>query len=151
MKQHYLSKTVRLRARLIDQLLKQPTIALAAEAAGMSLSTAWRIRSTPEFQREFRAACEEVHRYARFRAQFWSGSAISVLAKALTEAPWSARVKAAKEIAALAHQAAEQNELDEHGRTPSTRLTVDISLLTEEQLSVAHALALAARKKDHAK
>jgi hypothetical protein len=50
------SKRVRQKERLIAALLHQPSLEQAAAAAGISVSTAYRMRQEPEFEEEYRLA-----------------------------------------------------------------------------------------------
>jgi hypothetical protein len=143
------SKSARQRERLIEGMFQQPTLAKAAEAAGISQTTAWRIRRTPEFEREYRLARQQSHGHARARSQYWSNSAVSVLLRAMTDSqvPWSSRLRAATEITNLAEKATEQDQVDERSERGCNDGHVDISALTDEQLILARQLALAATKK----
>jgi hypothetical protein len=141
------SKSARQRQRLIDEMFQQPTLAKAAEAAGISLTTAWRIRQTREFELEYRLASQQAHGQALGRTQYWSGSAVSVLLRAMTdaEAPWSSRVKAAREIMVLAQRAAELATGAPWDEQPAETTGIDLSCLTEEQLFAARQMAFAVK------
>jgi hypothetical protein len=75
----------RQRERLILALLEQPSLSRAAEAAGMSYPTAWRITKTPEFCQEYAAARRDSFAQAIARLQHGSGPAASGLLKVLND------------------------------------------------------------------
>jgi len=64
-----------------------------------------------------------------------------------SQVPWSSRLRAATEITNLAEKATEQDQVDEPGERGCNDRQVDISALTDEQLTLARQLALAATKK----
>jgi hypothetical protein len=77
------SRKSRQRERLILALLEQPRLSGAADAAGMSYPTAWRISKTPEFSQEYAAARRDAFAQAIASLQHGSGQAASGLLKVL--------------------------------------------------------------------
>lgn len=91
------SKRTRRREQLIAALLSQPNLEKAAASVGISVSTAYRIRRTPEFQEEYLRARREVVTQAGARLQQASGAASSVLLQTMVDrdTPPPCRVRAA--------------------------------------------------------
>jgi hypothetical protein len=143
------SKRSRQIEKLVTEMLQQPTLQKAAEAAGINLVTAWRIRQTPEFQLQFLSAARRAHEHAGARTRYWSSSAVSFLARTMMDlqAPWSSRLRAAEAIMNHAHRATVQNSPPAEGEFVSEDEGVDVSRLSDEQLKKAYELALLARKK----
>ena len=85
------------RERLILALLQTTTLEKAAAAAGMSISTAYRIKRTPEFQQEFREARSQAFGDAMSRLQSAAGMAVATLIALLSNGaiPASVRLRAA--------------------------------------------------------
>jgi hypothetical protein len=108
------SKKSRQREQLILALLQQPSLEKAAAAIGISTVTAWRIRNTPEFQREYRQARREAFAESIARLQHASGAAVSTLLKVMVdqESPASSRTRAADSVLRHAANAAELEELE---------------------------------------
>jgi hypothetical protein len=79
------SKKQRQREQLIAALLTQPNLEKAAAAAGMSVSTAYRIRRTPEFQAEYLGARRELVSQAGARLQQACAAASSVLMQIMVD------------------------------------------------------------------
>ena len=79
------SKKNRQRQQLIEALLTQPNLEKAAAAAGISLSTAYRIRKTPEFQEEYLRARREVVVQAGARLQQACSAAITILLQTMVD------------------------------------------------------------------
>lgn len=73
------SKSQRRRQKLIAALLNQPNLEKTAADVGISLSTAFRIRQTPEFQAEYLQARRDLVSQAGARLQQSCGAASSVL------------------------------------------------------------------------
>jgi hypothetical protein len=108
------SKAKAQRERLIMAILQQPTLQKAAEAAGMSEVTAWRIRQTPEFQREYQQARREFMSQCYGRLQQSSTVAVSTLLRIMCDPSNSAssRVQAARSILESARGAMEIEDLE---------------------------------------
>ena len=87
-------------AALLAALLEKPTVAEAAEAAGVSLRSAWRYLSEPDFQTEYRAARRAAVEHTIARLQADGAHAARVLREVAddAQAPASARVAAARAI-----------------------------------------------------
>ena len=79
------SKSQRRRQRLIAALLNQPNLEKAVADAGISLSTAFRIRQTPEFQAEYLQARRDLVSQAGARLQQSCGAAISVVLQVMVD------------------------------------------------------------------
>lgn len=94
------SKQKRRREQLIAALLNQPNLEKAAAAAGISLSTAYRIRKTPEFQAEYLQARRDVVSQAGARLQQGCGAAISILLQTMVDrnSPPACRVRASAHV-----------------------------------------------------
>lgn len=101
------------RQQLILAMLQHATWQRAAASMGMSEATAWRIRQTPEFEREYLQANREAYAQAVARLQHGSGVAASTLLKIMADPtnPASTRTQAASRILDLAKNAFEL-ELD---------------------------------------
>src|SRR5258705_7228379 len=93
----------RQREKLIIAMLSYPTVEKAAEAAGISSTTAWRIKKTPQFKEEYRIARREAYSQSMARLQYASAAAVSVLLKVTVDptVPVSLKVKAAAVALAL--------------------------------------------------
>src|SRR3954453_13768953 len=85
------------RERLILTLLEEPTFKKAEAAAGMSLSTAYRLKGTSEFEREFRKARAAALGDAMSHLLWGSGIAVRVLIAVLRgrTTPMKDRLRAA--------------------------------------------------------
>jgi len=94
------SKKSRQREQLILAMLQQPTIEKAAECAGISPTTAWRITKTPEFQEELRIARRESFSHSIARFQQAAPAAISILLKLMLDpnTPAASRERAAYHV-----------------------------------------------------
>jgi phosphomannomutase len=95
------------REQLILAMLQQPTWQKAAASIGISEVTAWRIRQTPEFRREYLQARREAVSQSLARLQQGAGAAASTLLKIIVDPSNSAatRVQAASRILEHAKQA----------------------------------------------
>jgi hypothetical protein len=102
------------REQLILAMLQQPTWQKASASIEISEVTAWRIRQTPEFQREYLQARRETVSQALARLQQGSSAAASTLFKILLDpnAPASTRVQAAGRILDHATGAFELEDLE---------------------------------------
>jgi len=102
------------RQQLILAMLQQPTLQKAAASTGISEVTAWRIRQTPEFQREYLQARREAVSQSLARLQQGSGAAASTLFKIMVDpnTPASTRVQAASRILEHAKRAVELEDLE---------------------------------------
>jgi hypothetical protein len=109
-----ITKKSRQRQQLILAMLHQPTLEKAAETAGISSATAWRIRTTPEFKKEYRVARRECYSQTFARLQQLSSAAVSVLAKIMVDVnmPSACRVRAAYIILALTVKGIEIEDLE---------------------------------------
>src|SRR3954453_621802 len=106
------------RERLILTLLEEPTFKKAAAAAGMSLSTAYRLKGTSEFEREFRKARDEAFGVAMSHLLWVSGNAVLLLISVFLRRtiPMKERLRAADLLLTHAAEARmeELNDLMEH-------------------------------------
>ena len=95
-----ISKRDRQREQLILAMLQQPNLEKAAASVGISVSTAYRIRKTSEFQAEYLAARREEVSQAIARLQHASGAAASTMVRVMVapESPASTRLHAADKI-----------------------------------------------------
>jgi hypothetical protein len=93
-------KKHRRREELIAALLQQPNLEKAGQSIGISVSTAYRIRKTPEFQAEYLQARREAVAQASARLQQASGVAGAVLLQAMADRtnPILVRVRAADRV-----------------------------------------------------
>jgi hypothetical protein len=107
------SKKSRQRDKLIQALLQQPSREKAAASAGISAVTAWRIRKTPEFKREYREARREAVAESTARLQHATSAAVSTLLKVMVDpqAPAAIRTRAADSVLRHAANAGEQEEI----------------------------------------
>ncbi len=108
------TKKSRQRERFILALLQQPTLDKAAEVAGISPTTAWRITKTPEFKAEYRIARRESYSQSIARLQQASTAAVSILLKIMvdTNAPTGLRLKAAIHALCLAAKGIEVEDIE---------------------------------------
>jgi hypothetical protein len=108
------SKKSRQREQLILALLQQPSLEKAAASIGISAVTAWRMRKTEEFQREYRQARKDAFAESVARLQHASGAAVSTLLKVMVdqEAPAASRTRAADSVLRHAANAAEWEDLE---------------------------------------
>lgn len=106
------SKQSRRREQLIAALLNQPSLEKAAEAAGISLSTAYRIRKTPEFQAEYLQARRDLVSQAGARLQQGCGAAISILLQTMVDrnSPPACRVRASTHVLEQARKLLESED-----------------------------------------
>jgi hypothetical protein len=81
-----ISKKREQRQRLIEAMLHEPSLEKAAAAAGISPTTAWRIRQTPAFQTEYMQARRELHQHSMARLQSATGPAVTMLLKMMIAA-----------------------------------------------------------------
>ena len=95
-----MAKKHRRREELIAALLQQPNLEKAAQSIGISVSTAYRMRKTPEFQAEYLQARREAMAQASARLQQASGAASAVLLQAMADRtnPVMVRVRAADRV-----------------------------------------------------
>jgi hypothetical protein len=86
------------RQQLITALLQQPSLEKAAQSAGMSAVTAWRITKTLAFQEEYKRARRDAFGQAMARLQQASSVAVSTLLTVMTDPgnPFAVRVRAAE-------------------------------------------------------
>ena len=101
------------REQLILAMLQQPTWQKAAASIGISDVTAWRIRQTPEFRREYLEARREAFSQSLGRLQQGSSLAVSTLLKIMVDPNISAstRVQAASRILDYGKDAFELEDL----------------------------------------
>jgi CRP-like cAMP-binding protein len=94
------AKKTRRREQLILALLQQTDLEKAAASIGISPSTAYRIRKTPEFQAEYLEARREAVSQSIARLQQGSGAATSTLLKIMRDpkTPAATRVRAADRV-----------------------------------------------------
>ena len=108
------SKKSQQRAQLVVAMLQQPTLEKAAEAAGISVTTAWRIKKTPEFKKEYRMARRESYSQSIARLQQASSAAVSILLKTMVDpsAPASCKVRAAFIVLSLTVKGIEVEDIE---------------------------------------
>jgi hypothetical protein len=94
------SKKNRRREQLIAALLNQPNLEKAAASVEISLSTAYRIRKTAEFQAEYLQARRNVMVQAGARLQQGCSAAISILLQTMVDrtSPPACRVRATTHV-----------------------------------------------------
>jgi hypothetical protein len=94
------TKKSRQRQQLILSMLQQPTWQKAAASIGISEVTAWRVRQTPEFRREYLQVRREAMSQSLARLQQGSAAAATTLLKIMVDPnnPASSRVQAANRI-----------------------------------------------------
>jgi phage terminase small subunit len=107
-------KLTRKQEALISALLTAPSLAAAAQQAGLSEVTAWRWLKEPTFQAAYRAARRAVVQHAITQMQQATGEAVETLRAVMqnAEAPASAKVSAAKTILDTAVKAVEIEDLE---------------------------------------
>jgi hypothetical protein len=107
-------KLSRKQAVLISALLTAPTLAAAAQTAGIGAVTAWRWLKEPTFQAAYREARRAVVQQALVQVQHATGEAVATLRSVMQdpEAPASARVSAAKTILETAVKGVELEDLE---------------------------------------
>lgn len=108
------SKKARKRERLILALLQHPGLEKAASAAGLSISTAWRLRKSPEFIKEYMEARRELVFQAFARIQQAANGAASTLIRIMLDqkAPAAARVRAAAQVLDFGNDSFEREDLE---------------------------------------
>jgi len=99
--------------RLILAMLERPTLAEAAQAAGVSEKTARRWRTMPAFQAAYRKARGEAFSQAVGRLAAMCGQAAAVLGDVMADndAPHHARVSAAVAVLRYARDGVELDDL----------------------------------------
>jgi hypothetical protein len=114
MRSERISKKSRQREQLVVAMLQQPTWDKAADAAGLSKTTAWRIKKTPEFQQEYRLARHESFSQSTARLQQAGTAAVSTLLKIMLDpnAPAASRVRAATSVLAQGARAMETEDIE---------------------------------------
>src|SRR5262245_39565095 len=107
-------KLSRKQEALISALLTAPTLADAAQTAGIGEVTAWRWLKEPTFQTAYRDARRAVVQQAITQVQQATGEAVETLRSVMQdpEAPASAKVSAAKNILDTAVKAVEVEDLE---------------------------------------
>src|SRR5215471_6519880 len=107
-------KLSRKQEALISALLTAPSLAAAAQQAGLSEVTAWRWLKDATFQATYREARRAVVQHAIAQVQHATGEAVETLRSVMQdlEAPASARVSAAKAILETAVKGIEIDDLE---------------------------------------
>ena len=107
-------KLSRKQEALISALLTTPTLAEAAQIAGIGEVTAWRWLKDATFQANYREARRAVVQHAIAQVQHATGEAVETLRSVMQdpEAPASARVSAAKAILETAVKGIEIDDLE---------------------------------------
>src|SRR4029453_7077817 len=102
-------KLTRKQEALISALLTAPSLAAAAQQAGLSEVTAWRWLKDATFQAAYREARRAVVQQAIVQVQHATGTAVQTLVAVMqdNESPSSARVSAARSILEMAIRAVE--------------------------------------------
>ncbi|MDQ5827308.1 MAG: LacI family DNA-binding transcriptional regulator [Chloroflexota bacterium] len=95
-------------------LLAQPTLKEAAEAAGVSETTAWRYLQDEKFRERYRAAQRQCVEHIIVRVRQDAGAAVSALREIVDDrtAPASSRVQAARAILETVFKAVEVSEME---------------------------------------
>lgn len=108
------TKKSRRREQLILALLQHSTIDKAAAAIGISVSTAWRLRRTPEFHQEYLETRREAVFHGLERMQQGCGAAASTLLKIMLDpaSPANSRVRAAATIIRHSQQLLEAEDFE---------------------------------------
>jgi hypothetical protein len=114
------------RQDLIAAMLRPQTLQKAAEAAGISEATAWRIRQTPEFQKEYMAARNAAYDHSLGLIQNAATKAATLLVIAINDSQVSmaTRVQAAHLVLEHSRDAALRDDLE--------RRVVDLELGRQE-------------------
>lgn len=107
-------KLGRKQEQVIAALLRSPTIAGAAEQAGISEATLFRWLQRPDFEAAYRRARQAAVDQAIAQLQQATGQAVATLqeVQADAEAPASSRVTAAKTVLEMAFKLRESEELE---------------------------------------
>jgi len=107
-------KLTRKQEALISALLTAPSLAAAAQHAGLSEVTAWRWLKDATFQAAYREARRQVVQQAIVQVQQATGEAVETLRQVMqaADAPASAKVSAAKTILETAVKAVELEDLE---------------------------------------
>ena len=107
-------KLSRKQEALISALLTAPSLADAAQTAGIGEVTAWRWLKDATFQAAYREARRAVVQHAITQVQQATGEAVETLRRVMQdpEAPASAKVSAAKNILDTAVKAVELEDLE---------------------------------------
>src|SRR5262249_36392554 len=107
-------KLTRKQEALISTLLTAPSLAAAAQQAGLSEVTAWRWLKDATFQAAYREARRAVVQQAIVQVQQATGTAVQPLVAVMqdAEASASAKVSAAKNILDTAVKAVELEDLE---------------------------------------
>ncbi|MFN0010146.1 MAG: hypothetical protein ACKVS8_00730 [Phycisphaerales bacterium] len=123
------------REKAILALLNEPTIARAAESAGVGQRTLYAWMKQPAFMRDYRFARREMFSHAISLTQRYAPMAVNTLAKIMGDATatHAARVSASAAILKFSRDSIELDELaqrldaleEQLGRTRSTALVVD--------------------------
>jgi len=107
-------KLTRKQEALISALLTAPSLATAAQHAGLSEVTAWRWLKDATFQAAYREARRAVVQHAIAQVQQATGEAVETLRNVMqdSESPASARVSAAKAILETAVKGIDIDDLE---------------------------------------
>jgi hypothetical protein len=94
-------------------MLQQPTWEKAAAAAGISATTAWRIRNTPEFQEELRRAKDIAYGQTLDRLRYGAFAAVNTILRVMTDpkSPANSRLRAADSVLHHTAKAIEMEDL----------------------------------------
>jgi hypothetical protein len=108
-------KLTRKQEALISALLTAPSLAAAAQTAGIGGVTAWRWLKQPSFQAAYREARREVVQHAIAQIQRASTEAVETLRNVMqdAEAPASSRVAAARVVLDMSLRAVEIEDLEQ--------------------------------------
>ena len=109
----YGTKITRKKHLLIAELIQQPSIKKAAEAANLGEATAYRWLKDPAFQRAYKAARQQIVDCSIGQIQKASSEAVEVLREILhdTDAPASSRISATKIILELSLKGIELTDI----------------------------------------
>jgi uncharacterized protein (UPF0147 family) len=99
---------------LILALLEHPGLEKAAARAGISPTTAWRIKKTREFEEEYRRACQEIYSQSIARGKHASTDAVSIVIEIMKDpnAPAACRLRAASILLDLGAKVTELEEIE---------------------------------------
>jgi len=119
------AKYPRKKDQAILALLTHPTIAEAADTAGVSEVTLWRWLKDQDFQQSYREATHQIVQQAISRLQQVSGEAVDVLREVMTDntKPPSSRVAAARIVLDITLRSVELEDLE--GRIEALEKKID--------------------------
>ena len=117
-------RLTRKQEQAIAALLAEPTLAAAAQAAGVNESTLWRWFQSPAFADAYRLARREAMAYAMARIQAALSEAVDTLRAVMADddAPAGSKVSAARTVIDTAVKVAEIEDLEARVRLLEARI-----------------------------